>query len=78
APVRVYELAGLPGEPAPPHYAPFAGALSCFYEGRFAEALAGFEQLPEDPASKTYASRCQDLLQQPPEAWDGVLNLTEK
>ena len=78
APVRVYELAGLPGEPVPPHHAPFAEALACFYEGRFAEALAGFGRLPEDPASKTYVARCRELLQQPPEAWDGVLNLTEK
>ncbi len=78
APVRVFELAGLPGEPAPAPFAPFAEALALFYEGRFQEALEGFERMPEDPASKTYAVQCRELILHPPAEWDGVLNLTEK
>lgn len=78
APVRVFELAGLPGDPRPAHFAPFEAALALFYEGRFAEALAGFEQLTEDPASKAYAAQCRELLERPPAEWDGVLSLTEK
>jgi len=78
APVRVYELAGLPGEPRPDHFAPFEASLAHFYEGRFAEALAGFERLPEDPASKSYTAQCRELIARPPADWDGVLNLTEK
>jgi adenylate cyclase len=76
--VRVYELAGLPGEPRPAHYAPFAAALARFYAGGFQEALAGFDELADDPASKSYATQCRMLLQHPPVEWDGVLSLTEK
>jgi adenylate cyclase len=78
APVTVYELAGLPGEPRPPHFAPFEEALALFYEGSFPEALARFEQLHEDPASRSYIVQCRALLEQPPTEWDGVLSLTEK
>ena len=78
APVRVFELAGLPGEPAPAHFAPFGEALAFFYAGRFQEALAGFERIPEDPASRTYAAQCRELILHPPTAWGGVLSLTEK
>lgn len=78
APVKVYELAGLPGEPRPTHFAPFGAALALFYEGQFAEALIRFERLPDDPASRSYAARCRTLMEQPPLDWDGVLSLTEK
>jgi adenylate cyclase len=78
APVRVFELAGLPGEPRPAHFAPFEAALSLFYEGQFVAALAAFEQIPEDPASKAYATQCRDLIEHPPAEWEGVLSLTEK
>lgn len=77
-PVRVFELAGLPGEERPAHFAAFDQALALFYAGKFAEALAAFEQLPEDPAAKAYTAQCHGLLQNPPTEWDGVLSLTEK
>lgn len=78
APVKVYELAGLPGEPRPPHFEPFEKALAVFYEGDFREALVQFEQLSGDPAARSYAAQCRDLLEHPPTEWDGVLSLTEK
>ncbi len=78
APVRVYELAGLPGEGRPAHFAAFEAALAQFYAGEFAAALAAFEQLPDDPASRAYAAQCRALLAHPPAAWDGVWSLTEK
>jgi adenylate cyclase len=78
APVRVYELAGLPGEPRPVYFAPFEEALALFYVGRFSEALARFEALAEDPASKSYTAQCRLLMEHPPVEWDGVLILTEK
>lgn len=78
APVRVYELAGMPGEPRPEHFAPFEEALALFYEGRFPEALARFEQIDGDPASRSYAAQCRELREHPPVEWDGVLSLTEK
>ncbi len=78
APVKVYELVGLPGEPRPAHFAPFEEALARFYDGKFAEALARFEQSRDDPASRSYVVQCRALMEQPPAEWDGVLNLTEK
>jgi adenylate cyclase len=78
APVRVYELAGLPGEPRPAHFQPFEEALGHFYAGRFAEAGAAFGQLGDDPASRAYAAQCRELQLHPPAEWDGVLSLTEK
>jgi adenylate cyclase len=77
-PVKVYELAGLPGDERPTHFAAFEQALTLFYAGKFAEALAAFEKLPDDPAAKTYAAQCRALLAHPPAEWDGVLSLTEK
>jgi adenylate cyclase len=76
--VRVYELAGLPGTERPAHFAAFEAALAQFYAGDFAAALAAFEKLPDDPASRAYAAQCHDLLAHPPAAWDGVWSLTEK
>lgn len=77
-PVKVHELAGLPGDERPTHFAAFEQALALFYPGKFAEALAAFEKLPDDPASKTYAAQCRAQLAHPPAEWDGVLSLTEK
>ena len=76
--MRVYELAGLPGEPRPMHFAAFDEALSLFYEGSFAEALARFELISGDPAAKSYTVQCRGLIGHPPAEWDGVLSLTEK
>ena len=77
-PVRVYELAGLPGAERPAHFAAFEAALAQFYAGDFAAALAAFAQLPDDPASRAYVAQCRELLAHPPTAWDGVWSLTEK
>lgn len=78
APVRVYELVGLPGEARPDHFDAFDAALALFYEGRFQDALARFEQLPDDPPARAYTAQCRALIAEPPTAWDGVLSLTEK
>jgi adenylate cyclase len=78
APVRVYELSGLPGEVRPAHFAAFDTALGLFYDGRFPEALARFEEIPGDPAAQAYVAHCRELLAHPPAEWDGVLSLTEK
>jgi adenylate cyclase len=78
APVRVYELAGLPGDPRPAFFAPFEEALALFYEGDFTKARTRFEQISGDPASKSYTAQCRELIEHPPAEWDGVLSLTEK
>lgn len=77
-PVKVYELTGLPGEARPMHFAAFEEALALFYEGKFQEAAQRFDQMPEDQASRLYATQCRELALNPPVDWDGVLSLTEK
>jgi len=76
--VPVYELTGFAADAAPAHWDALAAGLARFSEGHFAEAKAIFEQLPDDPAAKSYARRCGDLCAHPPASWDGVWGLTEK
>jgi len=77
-PVPVYELTGFAGEPVPPAWEAFAAGWERFRQGDFAGAKAIFEQLPDDPAARSYVRRCDDLCAHPPTAWDGVWGLTEK
>ncbi len=77
-PVTVYELTGDIAESAPAEWQTFDAGLTHFRKGRFAEAKALFEQLPDDPAAQQYAHRCAQLNDEPPTPWDGVWELTEK
>jgi adenylate cyclase len=57
----------------------FAAALSAYYEGRFEDALDGFSKIADqDEPARSYMRRCRELLENPPEAWTGVWELTEK
>ncbi|HPF99261.1 MAG TPA: adenylate/guanylate cyclase domain-containing protein [Kiritimatiellia bacterium] len=76
--VRVYQVMGLRGEPLPAVVEPFERGLALCYAGKWAEALAVFETLPDDAASRTYAGRCRALVKDPEGTWDGIWNLTEK
>jgi len=76
--VPVYELTGFATEAAPAAWEVFATGLARFREGEFAEAGRLFEQLPDDPAARSYARRCAELSTHPPASWDGVWGLTEK
>lgn len=76
--VEVFELTGLAADPAPAGWDTFAAGLARFHEGDFAGARAIFEQLPDDPAARSYAQRCANLETHPPSSWDGVWGLTEK
>jgi adenylate cyclase len=76
--VPVYELTGFAADAAPPGWDVFAAGLTRFREGDFAAAREVFEQLPDDPAAKSYARRCGELCAHPPTLWDGVWGLTEK
>jgi adenylate cyclase len=76
--VAVYELTGFTTDATPAGWEPFAAGLACFREGDFVGAREVFEQLPDDPAAQRYARRCANLCHHPPEAWDGVWELTEK
>ncbi len=72
-PVRVYELLGLADAPVPPHAAQYANGLALYRERRFDEALAVFEQSPDDAPSRVMAERCRAFrVQPPPMDWSGV------
>ncbi len=59
--------------------ASFDVARDLYYDGNFSEALTAFEKLADsDPVSAKYVPRCQQLIDNPPENWDGVWAATEK
>jgi adenylate cyclase len=77
-PVDVFEPLGAAVDPAPAWLDAYHGALDAFEAGRFAEAGAAFRAIPGDAVSAHHADRCARLAAAPPEAWDGVIGLTEK
>jgi adenylate cyclase len=57
----------------------FSKALEAFYEGRFAEAERQFARIAEnDPAASCYVQKCRELMENPPEMWEGVWVMTSK
>jgi len=76
--VPVYELTGFAADAAPAGWETFAAGVVRFRAGDFVGAKEIFEQLPDDPAAKSYARRCADYCAHPPASWDGVWGLTEK
>ena len=77
-PVRVFELAGFPGEARPESWAGFDKGRALFECGRYAEALDEFARWPDDAAARAYAARCARLAAQPPAGQNGVWELSEK
>lgn len=52
-----------------------------YFFGRFSQARTQFEKLAQefsDGPSKTLAARCDELLAQPPESWNGVWKMESK
>lgn len=79
APVRVYELIGLPGSEPGEGLEIFEAALKLYYSQKLAEALEKFRSLPDDPVARLYAKRCGSLLGAPGIPWeDGVWTLKGK
>lgn len=60
----------------------FTDALQRYREADFSGAAkvfqAAIEVMPEDGPSKVYLERCRELMQSPPENWDGVWHMTNK
>jgi adenylate cyclase len=56
----------------------FAEALALWRGGAFAAAASLFRQLGDDPAALAFAARAEAIAAQPPEHWDGIVNLTQK
>ncbi len=77
-PVRVFELAGLPGDPPPASWDLFEQGRLSFAQGQFAAAQKIFEALPADPAACAYLRKCRLLCAHPPERWNGIWELSEK
>ncbi len=63
-------------------YDEYHKALNLYYEGDFQKGLAAFKKLksakPEDEICDLYIERCEYLIQNPPEKWDGVETFTTK
>jgi len=76
--VTVYELTGFAGDAESADWEAFAAGLTHFREGDFTGAAEKFAQLTDDPAARHYAQRCAQLEAEPPAAWDGVWELTQK
>ncbi len=85
-PVRVFEVLGERGQVAELQLkiaAQFGQGLALYRAQKFSEAKAVFDQClalnADDGPSKTFAARCVEFLQEPPEAnWDGVFKMTSK
>jgi len=80
-PVVVYEpaISGQHDEERQKRWKIFSEALYLFYRGEFAAAKEFFAQIAqEDKAAEKYASKCQELLANPPPNWQGVWMLTTK
>ncbi|RMF15712.1 MAG: adenylate/guanylate cyclase domain-containing protein [Candidatus Dadabacteria bacterium] len=76
-PVRIYEL--IDYKPVPtmvPLVNRFHEALQVYRDGDFARAFQMFQDIlrdyPSDGPSKTFLERSRDLLENPPESWNGV------
>ncbi len=80
--VRVYEVLAEKGRLSPElaeRCRRHAEALSLYRSKRFADALAIFDEWPDDGASRTFAQRCRSFLESPPPPdWDGTFDMKSK
>lgn len=56
----------------------FNKGLELFTAGKFEEAKKVFESVKDDGPSLKYIEKCENLIKNPPENWDGVIRATEK
>ncbi len=82
-PVKIFEPFSIEeAEPLKQYYTDFNQALYLYYDGRFKEAKAIFDKMIErkhdDYLGFLYKERCEFLILNPPEKWDGVETWTEK
>lgn len=56
----------------------FAGAVALYRAVAFAEAGTAFASFVQDPGAAVLAARCDSLLANPPEGWNGVWKLEGK
>ncbi len=57
----------------------FAEGLKLFYAGDFQQAQNIFSGLvQEDPVARSYVAKCRELIEHPPDNWQGVWVITTK
>jgi adenylate cyclase len=83
APIEVFTPLGLAGAVVPEWMQAYDRALDAFRAGRFEEAKGMFSEAEgasggEDFLCEMYVKRCEKLIAEPPEGWDGSWTLTEK
>lgn len=73
-PMQAEEFNGRKGD-----FAVFAKGYEQFVNGKFDDAAKIFASTKDkDPAAAKYIAKCESLIKNPPEAWDGVWKATEK
>lgn len=81
-PMEVFTVQGRQGACQLAPIEVFEAGIRLFREGNFAAALAEFEKARaaglDDGLSAVYVERCEMLISEPPEAWDGVWTMTKK
>jgi adenylate cyclase len=81
-PVRILELLARQGQLSPERRQEvlrFAEGLQLYRERNWAKATHIFMNLATDPVARVYLERCRSYQSSPPpEAWDGVWELTKK
>ncbi|MBN1327080.1 MAG: hypothetical protein JW996_03935, partial [Candidatus Cloacimonetes bacterium] len=77
-PTRIYELLDYSDKPGKTEQIlKYEQALQSYRDGNFKQAAAYFREL-SDNAAKVMLDRCDYLLKNPPEKWDGILTLEVK
>jgi adenylate cyclase len=82
-PVAVFTLLGkTETTPPPPGLAEFETGIQLYRTGDFPSAITAFQKAAtaglNDTLTITYLERCQDLIDHPPESWDGTYTLKSK
>ncbi len=77
-PVRVFEPVCFAGESHEEKLDLFVQALYFVYEQRYQQALELFTSIADDPPAQVYIGYCRQMLAPDAEAWDGIVNLTQK
>lgn len=82
-PVAVFTLLGKTAStPAPAGLTDFETGIQLYRTGDFSTAITAFQKAAtaglDDTLTTTYLQRCQDLIDHPPETWDGTYTLKSK
>ena len=81
-PVAVFSVLGDKDFPRPDGLDDYEAGVATYREGNFTEALGSFNLAAEkglsDTLTKMYRERCEHLIQNPPETWDGTYEMTKK